>query len=374
MYIDLPAGFENSNSIYYFKLTPNIVLFSSDVTGIGLWAYNIGTGTSTQIYNVGENWQNFQMVDVNCLVSSNSAVGVLVVNGNDLTVVSYENTSGWNEFLQVGDDYLIIGRNATGVLFYDHLFNTIENKYNTGNWSVYSRVQNDVLITGVGAGVLFYDHENTSVTLIYNQNAGLVYSYTDGNKVFFSSNVDNGIFLYNNNDKTFSTIYNDGKNWSYCIKSGSHYLFSSNISSGIVEYNDVDGVGDKIFNNGYRFTCYQVVGNQTLLSSRDYPYNGVLLFDNSTKAISQIYASGYNWEYGNNDGIHAVLTSSTAAGVLYFNGSAITKIYDYGTNYDKVSAESGVCIIESSDTENNNRRLQCRLSDGVITVISYAVV
>ena len=159
IYIDLPADFDGASSIYYFAVSGSRILFSSNITDIGVWEYNVETRTSTQIYNAGENWQNFQMVGENCLISSNVATGILFFNSYDNQIsLIYESGSGWNEFLQVGDNYLIAGRNATGVLFYNHLFNTIEVKYALGNWSILTKVRDNVLIgSNSSIGILVYD-------------------------------------------------------------------------------------------------------------------------------------------------------------------------------------------------------------------------
>lgn len=376
VYIDLPADFDGASSIYYFAVSGSRILFSSDVTDIGVWEYDVLTNTSTQIYNVGENWQNFQMVGENCLISSNVATGILFFNSYDNQISSIHNSgSGWDEFLQVGDNYLIIGRNATGVLFYNSLFNTIEVKYMTGSWNVMARAGVDVLIgSNNSTGMLLYNGDTTAVTLIAPDGTGWIYFHSFGTKCFASSNSYTGIYKYDSTTRSLSRIYENNYTWNYCVEGVGCYLFSSSINRGIVEYDVATNTSAKIFDEGYKFGYAHKVGNKLLLSAQDYPYYGVLLHDKSNGTITKIHNTGYDWKYSVNDGQHAIITSNLSNGILYFDGSAITMVYNYGTNYDILTLESGVCSIESSEVENNNRKLNCNLSNGTITLVSYAIV
>ena len=404
--VSLPNKFLNSTYIYYFKVSEDKYLFSSNTTDIGVWLYNITTSTFTQLYTIGTSWKFFQMVGTNCLISSEtySNAGVLLYNSQTENIVQiYNSGKNWRYFHLLNNDCIISSYDSnTGMLLYDGESKTVSQKYSEGTSYQYSQIisNNKMLIANNLDAMYLYDAETKTITQKYvgtsTKNTGRKIFQLINNDYLIGTNgqgtYDQGVLLYNSENDTVTKIYEDGERWEYFQEVDNKCLIGcwNSSNAGLLLYDAETKTIQQIYNTGW-FDSFFLVNNDCLMcqgntntlwlyngvtgtiqqlyttsiSSINYALvtggaliahsNGVLLYDIETKTINSLYSAGLQRSILlniKNDYLISAYSPNLFTGILLFNdiNKTISQLSNLGGTYSEAIEDGNIYRILSTNT------------------------
>ena len=324
--IKLPEEFGQAQNIYYFKVNEDKYLISSSGGGDGLWEYTPSTETSVKMID-GVKWQYFQQTPKGILISSG--------NSADKGVYFYDTQNGsisrlsqlgyaYSRFVVLTNGDIIMqssgtytAAGATHILLYRLSDNTVSSIFNSNNVYVGALYfyeahlfPDDTLIfacsgsngnsSSYSYGILKYDPQTQTITRIVTSGYAFKIIKLSEYEIFINNRTT--LYHYSIVTKQLTQIgadINFGNNYlSGSFKIGNNFVLIPTASSQPIRLakGDTFEVSELYTHpSGVSASTYYLVpmsDTEVLISGSNSSY-GVLLYDNTTETITQIYSTGY---------------------------------------------------------------------------------
>lgn len=345
----LPNAFSTVGQVYSFAVSENIILLSGDVSGIGVWEYDLRTNACVQLWKSLLNYQYFQMVGTDCLIGGSSTY-LLLYDGTQRTIKSLYGGYDWRYFFIYGDKVIVSSsQSSNGLLVYNGNTKTAERVISSfGGILTISQLQDRLIIGSTGGyGVWVYDLTlNTATQVLTANNSGYVKHFLTNQLCFISHNSSTayaGIWVYNYTTNSATKLYTAGVQWQYgfALDNGDCIL-SANGNYGIVLYSASENTITQIYSGGGYWSAYCDVGEDLLIGGVNGSNSkGLLNYNKQTKAVSILFSnnSAYNTFYKLDDVV--------LIGCYSGSGDMGMIVYDRATKTATLGAYYGVQFIYS---------------------------
>ncbi len=186
------------------EINESTYLISSTLSNFGIVLYNSEDDSVNQIYESGNNWENYEVLNNgDCLISSSKTAGLLLYKQADKTISQiYSSGTNWKYFIPLADgNYLIsTNSNSNGILCYESQLNTVSLIHNTGCYfQQYLNFDNDKYIISsdfsTTKGLFIFD----SVEKTFNQicDFGYGFEFKDNLDGTIDCSYENFVYEYN---------------------------------------------------------------------------------------------------------------------------------------------------------------------------------
>lgn len=427
--IALPSVFAGATEMYYIAVTDDKILISSNSNVCGLWLYTISTNTMTQVYASGASWKYFQQVtDTKWLIcydyilvydstndnvtqiynsysyanvfqqvtdtkwllccASSSVQGILLYDSsNDSVTKIWNGGYEWNRCQQVNDYKWLLGasnNSATGVLLYNSTDNSVVKIYNNYSYWEFGKINNEIVLLspyyGSNTGLFLYDAKDDSVSNIYASGYSWMYYHnvSETKCLIGATNSAQGLLLFDLTTRTVTQLLTTSYNFKHSYRiNDDKWLISS--ANGVWLYKVSDDSIKSLY-NAYLWDSYAKIGDtKFLIGSSISSASGILLYDETTDAISRPYTSNYGWIYFQPIGADRCLIGSsygsatTSSGLLLYdaNANTIKKIFSTGFAYDTFVLDGNNCYISSSKKTESKLTLYYNADTNTIELRSF---
>lgn len=380
--IKLPEEAWGASNVSYFKINNDKYLFNAvRTTAFGIYEYTVSTETSVRLYNEGSEWNVFKEVPNGILIMSNSATtsGILFYDYSAKTVTKiYSGGNGYNSFVMLNDaEMLIQGANAMNKPIYNLVDNSITSptglpsvryytvkKYDNGAIMAYAHSSS----ASTNSGICKYNAADHSFTRVYTQGYSFTTYEYENEILYYNPRSSYGLLHYDINTKQM-TVVSEGVDLaidsnSKITKIGNNFIIPPRKVNQPIRLLDgetltLSNVYDA-FNSGATTasTVYvSVINEDVLLISTNNSGYGVVSYDNSSRAASQVYDSDNSFQFKHIIGDKAigVAYSTSIRKVLSYDipSNTISLIYTADGNFGSTSIQANDNIIFPSASSSN---------------------